>query len=173
MLAYKSTNIATQSQNWKHPKIKTVRVIDRFDRRNAKSILVDRLWQELPHDNMARCLAYHDKKYWGGQIGDHQSDETPRDNGKTHYLDRQDVDCGGYPLNGFQMKTGQGGSMISYKYGCLEGARLDVSEVADVCSCGQPFFGLGAHTWINRLTCSVLFVVLFLRMAGEDDFCGR
>ena len=106
-------------------------------------------------------------------VQDHQSDETPRDNGKTHYLDRQDVDCGGYPLNGFQMKTGQGGSMISYKYGCLEGVRLDVSEVADVCSCGQPFFGLGAHTWINRLTCSVLFVVLFLRMAGEDDFCGR
>ena len=74
MLAYKSTNIATQSQNWKHPKIKTVRVIDRFHHRNAKSILVDRLWQELPHDNMARCLAYHDKKYWGGQIGEPRYD---------------------------------------------------------------------------------------------------
>ena len=68
-LAYQSTNIANQSQNWKHPKIKTVRLIDRYHPRNAKAIVVDKLWQSLPYDNLARCLAYLDPTY-SSQIGE-------------------------------------------------------------------------------------------------------
>ena len=68
LLAYKSSNIAIQSQNWKHPKIKTVRLIDRYHHRNAKALVVDKLWQSLPNDNMARCLAYHDPTNEGSQI---------------------------------------------------------------------------------------------------------
>ena len=57
------------------------------------------------------------------------TDETDRGNGATHFLDRQDVSCKGYPLSGFRMRTIDEIELISYRIQCAKGATLDVSEV--------------------------------------------
>ena len=56
-------------------------------------------------------------------------DSTSRGSGSNHYLDRQNVDCGGSPMSGFKMRTVKEMSEISYRIQCSEGADLNVHEV--------------------------------------------
>ena len=47
--------------------------------------------------------------------------------GKTHYLDRQDVDCDGAPMTGFALKVDYlqgGGRKLAYAFTCLAGVGL-------------------------------------------------
>ena len=50
--------------------------------------------------------------------------------GATHYLDRQDVDCGGSPISKFQMRTLSDFTKISFGVQCSDGVSLDVVEVS-------------------------------------------
>ena len=56
-------------------------------------------------------------------------DSTSRGSGESYYLDRQNVDCGGSPMSGFEMRTVKEMSEISYRIQCSEGADLPVHEV--------------------------------------------
>ena len=56
--------------------------------------------------------------------------ETAYGNGATHYLDRQDVDCGGSPISKFHMRTLGDRTKISFGLQCSDGASLDVVEVS-------------------------------------------
>jgi hypothetical protein len=53
-------------------------------------------------------------------------------NGKTHYLDRQDVDCDGAPMTGFALQVDYlqgGGRKLAYAFTCLAGVGLhDTAE---------------------------------------------
>jgi len=64
------------------------------------------------------------------------TERTDRGSGSTHFLDRQDVDCKGSPIAGFQMQTTDEMRKISYKIQCGTGATLDVSEVSIAAACG-------------------------------------
>ena len=57
------------------------------------------------------------------------TDATDRGTGATHFLDRQDVDCGGSPMSGFHLRTVEEMSKLTYRIKCSAGADLDVHEV--------------------------------------------
>jgi hypothetical protein len=62
------------------------------------------------------------------QQSDEQSTgETDIGDHKTYYLDRQTVDCGANPINGFHLQRASG-DKIKYNFKCAENGNLDAPE---------------------------------------------
>jgi len=66
----------------------------------------------------------------------------------THWIDRQWVDCGAYPLNQFRLSTHNGGSKIRYDYKCAR--NLKFSSPADS-ETSQENDGNGDIIFLDRL----------------------
>jgi hypothetical protein len=54
------------------------------------------------------------------------TDKTDIGNKKTHFLDRQTVDCGTNPINRFRLKTP--GGNIKYNFNCAENGKLGTPQ---------------------------------------------
>jgi hypothetical protein len=95
------------------------------------------------------------------------TEESDRGTGESFYLDRQNVDCGSDPINGFQMRTIDGSS-LTYRLECAAGANLDQTEAK---STGLQDAGDGNLIFLDRLNvdCGMNAAVSQFRLGRDGD----
>jgi hypothetical protein len=55
--------------------------------------------------------------------------KTDKGDGESFVLEKQDVNCGNFPINSFHLRAVDEGSSLTYRVKCASGAQLATTQV--------------------------------------------